>query len=305
MASPRTAQLLLIAATLAVAACMMVPYGTWLIYPFDLVGTFIHEAGHALAAVLTGGRVEQFVIRLDTSGYVSYRGGAPLLATSAGYLSSVGVGAALLVAGASEARVRTALWSTAGGLLTVTAFFSGYGASLLAFGAFVSGLLMVSFARTSASQAQASLHSTTDSSPRRSARSGLRRLTLGAGLVLMVGAIAYMFITDGLLAWAVGGLMALVLWGVAQYAPPRWQHGTVIFLGVQLVLDGLNSIQTLWNLTRSGHAHNDAATMAELTGLPAAFWAVVWGLLGVVIIGVALRRYGRSSATVSASDELS
>lgn len=297
MASHSTARKMLLAAMAVVAACMLVPYGMWLIYPFDLVGTFIHEAGHALAAVVTGGSVEQFVIRLDTSGYVSYRGGVRLIATPAGYLASVVVGAALLVAGTQATRVRTALWSTAGGLLTVTAFFSGYGASLLAFGAFVSGLLMCSYARTSGSQAQAALHSTAITSPRRPARSWSRRLALFAGLALMGGALAYMFITGGLLAWAVGGLMALVLWSVAAYAPPRWQQGTVIFLGVQLALDGLNSILTLWTLTRSGHAHNDAATMAGLTGLPAEVWAVAWGLLSLLVIAGALRHYGRRSQT--------
>jgi hypothetical protein len=293
----RSAQTLLAAAVVVVAVCMMVPYGMWLIYPFDLVGTFIHEAGHALAAVGTGGSVEQFVIRLDTSGYVSYRGGVRLIATPAGYLASVAVGAALLVAGTQATRVRAALWSTAGGLLIVTALFSGYGASLLAFGAFVSGLLMCSFARASGSEVQAALHSTAGSSPRRPKRSWPRRIALPAGLALMGGALAYMFITGGLLAWAVGGLMALVLWSVAAYAPPRWQQGTVIFLGVQLALDGLNSILTLWTLTRSDHAHNDAATMAGLTGLPAEFWAGAWGLLSLLVIAGALRHYGRPTQT--------
>jgi len=286
-------------ATLTVVVCMVVPYGTWLIYPFQLVGTFVHEAGHALAAVGTGGTVERFVIQLDTSGYVSYRGGARLLATPAGYLSSVGVGAALLGAGVSAKRVRVSLLIMAAGLVLVAVLFSGYGASLLAFGVFAAGVLVLSYARTSDTAPTSALRSVAVSSPRKSTRSWPRRLAFLAGLVLVGGALAYMFITNGLLAWTVGGLMALVLWGVASYAPPRWQQGTVIFLGVQLALDGLNSIQTLWTLTRSGHEHNDAATMSSLTGLPAGFWAIAWGLLGIVIIGLALRRYGRSPAALS------
>ena len=279
MPSRSSARFLLGTALAIVAACMMIPQGWWLIYPFALVGTFIHEAGHALTTVLTGGHVEHFVIRLDTSGYVRSRGGLPLATASAGYLASVAAGGALLVAGTQARHVRTALYTTAGVLLAVTAFFSGVGASLLAFVAFVGGMLWISYLRTTRMAGQ---------------RPWTYRLGLLGGLFLMGGAIAYMFATHGLLAWAVGGLMALVLWGIATYASPKWQQGAVIFLGVQLALDGLNSILTLWFATQSGHMHNDAASMAALTGLPAPFWAGVWGLLSLIVVVGALRRYGAS-----------
>ncbi|MES3629018.1 MAG: M50 family metallopeptidase [Longimonas sp.] len=283
MASQRTARLFLLAATFVVAVCMVVPYGMWMIYPFQLVGTLVHEAGHALAAVGTGGTVDRFVVRLDTSGYVGYRGGAPLIATSAGYLASVGVGAALLMAGAVQKRSRATLLIMAAGLLIVTVVFSGYGASLVAFGAFVAGLVLIDRAH-----AWSRTHNGAPKSD-----SLLTRLLYGGGLLLVGGALVYMFATRGLVSWMVGGLAALALLLVATYASPRWQQGAVIFLGVQLALDGLNSIQTLWNLTRSGHSHNDAATMAELTGLPPEFWALTWGLLGVIAVGIAFVRYWR------------
>lgn len=294
MASQRTARLFLLAATFIVAVCMVVPYGTWAIYPFQLVGTLVHEAGHALAAVGTGGTVDRFVVRLDTSGYVGYRGGFPLIATSAGYLASVGVGAALLMAGAVQKRSRATLLVMAAGLLIVTVVFSGYGASLVAFGAFVVGLVLIDRAHAwSRTRTGAPTGDPKSESKRTAVRSPLTWLLYSGGLLLMGGALVYMFATRGLVSWMVGGLAALVLLLVATYASPRWQQGAVIFLGVQLALDGLNSIQTLWTLTRSGHPHNDAVTMAELTGLPAEFWALTWGLLGVVVVGIAFVRYWR------------
>ena len=260
----------------SVAACMLVPYGEWLIYPFQLFGTFIHEAGHALAALLTGGRVESFVVNLDTSGYVRSRGGSRLITVSAGYPASALAGAALLYAGTRRRWAAPTLVGTALTTLLITALFSGYGASWLAFAAFVAGCAALGYGRTRT----------------RSDHRGLPWYILG--LLAIGGALAYMLVTSGLVAWAVGLSMAAVLLIIAMYAAPVIQHLTVLFLGAQLALDGLHSIQTLFSMTRMGHTHNDAATMAQLTGIPASVWAVGWGLLSLIVIGWAILLFWRT-----------
>ena len=70
---------------------------TWvLLYPFRLFVTYIHEGGHALAAILTNGSVEQLVVYANASGETYTNGGHALLIASAGYLTSCGYGAILL-----------------------------------------------------------------------------------------------------------------------------------------------------------------------------------------------------------------
>ena len=58
----------LLFATALSLALWYVPYAWILSYPFQLFVTFIHEGGHALAAVLTGNSVRSLSVAIDTSG---------------------------------------------------------------------------------------------------------------------------------------------------------------------------------------------------------------------------------------------
>jgi hypothetical protein len=78
-----------------------VPYAHFLTYPFQLFVTFIHEGGHALAAVLTGNSVQSLSVSLDTSGLTETllpQGSffSRMLISSAGYLGAISFGALLL-----------------------------------------------------------------------------------------------------------------------------------------------------------------------------------------------------------------
>ena len=78
-----------------------VPFAWVLSYPFQLFVTFIHEGGHALAAVLTGNSVRSLSVALDTSGLtetLTPQGSffSQMLIASAGYLTATGFGALLL-----------------------------------------------------------------------------------------------------------------------------------------------------------------------------------------------------------------
>jgi len=90
---------LLVAATISVVL-WFIPYAEFLTYPFRIFVTFIHEGGHALAALLTGNSVASLSVATNASGetYTS-QGGliSQLLISSAGYLGSMAFGALLLV----------------------------------------------------------------------------------------------------------------------------------------------------------------------------------------------------------------
>jgi hypothetical protein len=91
---------LLIIATLITIALWFIPFADYLVYPIRLFVTFIHEGGHALAAVLTGGSVQSLTVSPDSSGLVkaySSSALATLIFSSAGYLSATAYGVLLLV----------------------------------------------------------------------------------------------------------------------------------------------------------------------------------------------------------------
>ena len=67
------------------------------LYPLKIFVVFIHETGHALASVLTGGQVLTMVVTPWESGYVQHMGGNALLVASAGYVGSALFGGAMLL----------------------------------------------------------------------------------------------------------------------------------------------------------------------------------------------------------------
>lgn len=64
-------------------------------YPFRLFVTYIHEAGHALAAIASGGEVVGFTVSSDGSGLATTRGGSRALILPAGYIGAAMFGAGL------------------------------------------------------------------------------------------------------------------------------------------------------------------------------------------------------------------
>ena len=65
--------------------------------PVENFVVFIHETSHALATVLTGGRVVSMVVTPWESGYVQSVGGSPWLIASAGYVGSALFGGVMLL----------------------------------------------------------------------------------------------------------------------------------------------------------------------------------------------------------------
>lgn len=93
------AMTLLVAATISVFL-WFIPYAEILTYPFRIFVTFIHEGGHAIAALLTGNSVESLSVAMNASGETyTTQGGliSQVFISSAGYLGSMLFGALLLV----------------------------------------------------------------------------------------------------------------------------------------------------------------------------------------------------------------
>src|SRR5436305_6731876 len=97
-ARPQAMTLLLAAAVSIIL--WFVPFAEILSYPFRIFVTFIHEGGHAIAALLTGNSVQSLSIAMNGSGETyTTQGGmfSQMLVSSAGYLGAMTYGALLLV----------------------------------------------------------------------------------------------------------------------------------------------------------------------------------------------------------------
>jgi hypothetical protein len=69
-----------------------------LMFPFRILVTFVHEAGHGLTAVLTGGTFYTFQLYGDGSGVAYTSGGSTFLIPQMGYLGAALFGAILFYA---------------------------------------------------------------------------------------------------------------------------------------------------------------------------------------------------------------
>ncbi|MBC7933477.1 MAG: M50 family metallopeptidase [Rubrivivax sp.] len=121
----------LLAATALSLVLWFVPFAWVLTYPFQLFVTFIHEGGHALAAVLTGNSVQSLSVSLDTSGLTETllpQGSffSRMLISSAGYLGAISFGALLLMLVRFRVKAQAILLGSAvviAGLTAVFGFF--------------------------------------------------------------------------------------------------------------------------------------------------------------------------------------
>lgn len=80
-------------------------FGRIVLYPVTLLVTFLHEIGHALGALCTGGTVEGLQINSDGSGYTITRGGSQGIVLMGGYLGSAILGNILFRIGARHRQI--------------------------------------------------------------------------------------------------------------------------------------------------------------------------------------------------------
>jgi len=208
-----------------------------LAYPFRIFVTFIHEGGHAIAALITGNSVSSLSVATNSSGETyTTQGGliSQLLISSAGYIGSMAFGALLLTL------IRK----------SVAARFVLLGSAILVFGlTMIYGLFKPLYSGV--------------------AWSGIP-FTLFAGSLISVGLIL-----------------------VARFASAKVASFFVSFLAVQCVLNALFDLKTVFFLSSpfALPVHTDAMNMANATGIPAIFWAVIWIVLALGILWFAMRLY--------------
>ena len=230
------AMTLLVAATISILL-WFIPYAEILAYPFRIFVTFIHEGGHAIAALLTGNSVSSLSIATNSSGETyTTQGGliSQLLISSAGYIGSMAFGAILLIL------IRK----------SVAARFVLLGSAILIFG-----------------------------------------LTMIYGLFKpLYSGVAWTGIPFTLLA---GSFISVGLILVARFASAKVASFFVSFLAVQCVLNALFDLKTVFFLSSpfALPVHTDAMNMANATGIPAIFWAVIWIVLALGILWFAMRLY--------------
>ncbi len=118
-------QTLLIAVAVSIVLSF-IPFADWLTYPFRIFVTFIHEGGHAVATLLTGGWVQRLAVSPDGSGLVYSASSsflAQLFVSSAGYLGAIFFGALLLYLIRHSVNVHTVFYGIGGYILALTIFF--------------------------------------------------------------------------------------------------------------------------------------------------------------------------------------
>ncbi len=100
-----------------------VPIANLVLYPLRILVTLIHEGGHALATVVTGGAVQGMAVNPDGSGVTYSAGGWGILIAPAGYLGAAAFGAVLLWLLQGSRAGRRALYLTAGVAAVITVLF--------------------------------------------------------------------------------------------------------------------------------------------------------------------------------------
>jgi hypothetical protein len=117
-------KLLLLASALTLAL-WFIPLASVVTYPVRLFVTYIHEIGHALAALATFGGVNRVALDWSGSGVTFTRGGWGILISTAGYVTTTLYGSGLLLFLRRARNARAAAAGTGGLLLLMTVLFGG------------------------------------------------------------------------------------------------------------------------------------------------------------------------------------
>ncbi len=129
-----------------------------------------------------------------------------------------------------------------------------------------------------------------------------RMVLIGSALLIFALTIIYgifMPVTSGgalsgiPFTFLAGTLLSIGLVGLARFASARVATFFVSFLAVQCILNALLDLKTVLFLSSpfAPNATTDAVNMANATGIPALFWAVLWIGIALAILALAMRIY--------------
>lgn len=247
----------------------------FLTYPLRLFVTMIHELGHGTTAVLTGGDFGGFRVESSGAGLALTSGGWRFLIIPAGYLGTAIFGAVLLFL-ANRSRKPGTIAIGLGFLIGIlTLLYSGVRLSNL-------GLFeMIILAVVIMGALYLILTQQTDNGR-----------YAGFGVLALSGLLLMGFTGENnALTVIVGLASALLLVYLGFRARRDMVLVTLYFLAF---ITGLHAITDSWvllrivTMPRSMMPHNDAASMANEYGGVAAFWALLWIVLDVIIFGSAV-----------------
>jgi hypothetical protein len=97
---------------------------SFLLYPLRLFVTFVHESGHGLAAILTGGGLDSFVVNSNGSGYARTFGGNLAFILPAGYLGAAFFGALLFYLTNTVRHTKVIAFTLGAGLIFITLLYT-------------------------------------------------------------------------------------------------------------------------------------------------------------------------------------
>jgi len=139
---------LLVLGSMLTLVLWFIPFAEIITYPIRLFVTFIHEAGHALAALVSLGSVRHIGIDWSGSGVTETVGGVGFLISSSGYLGTTLYGATLLLLLRRARFAKAVAIGTGILLLVMTVFWGGnLGAWLTGLGFGTGCLLLAAKAR--------------------------------------------------------------------------------------------------------------------------------------------------------------
>lgn len=120
-------------------------------------------------------------------------------------------------------------------------------------------------------------------------------------LGVTLGLLCLLFVRN-LFGIVAGLALAAALIGAGRWLNARWADGLLLFLAVQMMLNALNSLFDLVQISTSmSGVPTDAAIMAQATGIPAVFWALLWTAISIVCLVGSLRlAYRRTPAPLQA-----
>lgn len=107
-------------------------WGTKVMYPFEIITTFLHEISHAFGFLLTGGSVIEMNVHPDSSGSLPGYGGSKFFIFSSGYVGSCIFGAMLYLAASKSEKDRWILAFFGVAILGLTIIFNGNEFALIA-----------------------------------------------------------------------------------------------------------------------------------------------------------------------------
>ncbi len=107
-------------------------WGTKVMYPFEIITTFLHEISHAFGFLLTGGSVIEMNVHPDSSGSLPGYGGSKFFIFSSGYIGSCLFGALIYLSAAKSDWDRWILAFFGVAILGLTIIFRGNEFALIA-----------------------------------------------------------------------------------------------------------------------------------------------------------------------------